>query len=340
MGSSGGTTTSWTEDRPGSPRQAMRRWIWILALVGSVLAMAGAATVAQSFGEGGGFPGEPLFGPSGADQARTGSEPVLPSRTYFSHDQALKLALLLLFMVGGGVLALVGHPRWRKAYLIAAVGVLGLYMGGFLCPTAAVQNVFLKAGTAYLLLFLVPVVGALLMGRIFCGYVCPFGALQELLHVRRWSLRIPDRVLRALGWLRNGALVALVARVLVVHTTILEGFSPFKPLFVWGGTPVTIGFTVVVALLSVVVFRPFCGVLCPYGALLSLVSRVSLVRLRAGPSCRGCNLCTWACPAGAMRGGEVDTTECLLCGACAGACKPDALRLGLRWKRTKSEGSP
>jgi len=171
----------------------------------------------------------------------------VPSRPYFSHDQALKLGLLLAFMVGGGVLAAVGRPRWRKAYLVAAVGVLGLYMGGFLCSTAAVQNVFLKAGTAYSLLFLMPVVGALLMGRIFCGYVCPFGALQEFLHVRRWSLRIPDWVLRALGWLRYAALVALVVRVLVVHTTILEGFSPFKPLFAWGGTPATIGFTAVVA---------------------------------------------------------------------------------------------
>jgi len=317
----------------------MRRWVWILVLVGSVLLAIGAASVAQLFGQGGGFPGEPLFGPSGPDQTGTGSEAALPPRPYFSHDQPLKLGLLLLFMVGGGVLAVVGRPGWRKACLVAAVGLLGLYMGGYLCPTAAVQNVFLKAGTAYLLLFLVPVVGALLMGRIFCGYVCPFGALQELLHVRRWSLHIPDRILRALGWLRYAALVALVARVLVVHTAILEGFSPFKPLFAWGGTPLTIGFTAVVALLSIVVFRPFCGVLCPYGALLSLVSRVSLVRLRAGSGCRGCNLCTRACPAGAMRGGEVDTTECLLCGACAGTCKPDALRLGLRWKRTESKGA-
>ncbi len=196
---------------------------------------------------------------------------------------------------------------------------------------------FLKAGTGYLLLFLVPVIGALLLGRLFCGYVCPFGALQELLHVRRWAVRIPDRAWRVLGSLRFVVLGYLVVRVLVLHTVAFDGYSPFKPLFAWGGTPGTIAFTAAFALLSLVLFRPFCRTLCPYGALLSVLSRFSLFRVQADAGCRSCGLCTRTCPAGAMAGGKVDATECLLCGACVGSCGPRAL--GLRPFRLRPEPS-
>lgn len=290
----------------------------------ALLVVAGGAT-AQSFG-GGGFGEEPTFGPP-LEQRDYGQPQPEAGPRFFIHRQEVKLALLGAFMVGAGILAFLGRPWLRRVHLAAAVGGLGFVMGGFLCPTAAVQNVFLKAGTAYLLLFLVPVVGALLMGRLYCGYVCPFGALQELIHVRKWALRVPDRVWRALSWVRYVVLVYLVARVLVVHTVALDGFSPFKPLFAWGGTPATVAFTAAFAVLSVVVFRPFCRVLCPYGALLSIVSRSSLFRVQADNGCRDCGLCTRVCPTGAIRGGAVDATECLLCGGCVGACRPGALRL-------------
>ncbi len=299
----------------------------------AVALLLGGWALAQSFG--GGFEGEAQFGPP-PEPREYGSPQAQARGAFFIHRQELKLGLLLGFMVGAGVLAFLGRPWIRKAHLVLAVVVLGFGMGGFLCPTSAVQNVFLKAGTGYLLLFLVPVVGALLLGRLFCGYVCPFGALQELLHVRKWAVKLPDRAWKALNWVRYLVLVYLVARVLAQGTVAFDGFSPFKPLFTWGGTPATISFTAVFALLSVVLFRAFCRSLCPYGALLSIVSRWSLFRVRAGEACRSCGLCTRVCPAGAMEGGKVDATECLLCGACAGACRPTALRLRPFWQRRAS----
>ncbi|QAA75882.1 MAG: hypothetical protein BIP78_0114 [Candidatus Bipolaricaulis sibiricus] len=298
-------------------------------LIALALFVAAGGGVAQSFG---GFGEEPAFGPP-AEARDYGQAQTEAGPRFFIHRQEVKLALLGAFMVGAGFLAFLGRPWLRRVYLVVAVAVLGFFMGGFLCPTAAVQNVFLKAGTAYLLLFLVPVVGALALGRLFCGYVCPFGALQELLHVRKWALKVPDRVWRALGWVRHVVLVYLVARVLVVHTVAFDGFSPFKPLFAWGGTPATIVFSALFAVLSVVVFRPFCRVLCPYGALLSIVSRFSLFHIEAGEGCRDCGLCTRACPVGAMHGGAVDATECLLCGTCTGVCRPTALKLHPLWRR-------
>jgi len=329
-------TTSSAPNTFGKALRNVHGRLRIAVVLAVLLVSIGGATLAQSFGSGSQFEGEALFGPQSTAGDAEEDPRSSTSVPYFSHDQGLKLVLLLVFMIGGGVLAVLGRLLLRRLYLVAVVAVLGLYMGGYLCPTAAVQNIFLKADTAYLLLFLVPILGALLMGRLFCGYVCPFGALQELFHVRRWAMQVPAKVMRVLGWLRYVALVYLVARVLVTHVVVLDEFSPFKPLFTWGGTPATIAFTTVAALFSVVLFRPFCRVLCPYGALLSLASRISFLRLNASQDCRGCNACTRACPAEAMQGGAVDTAECLLCGACGEQCGPRALRLSFRWRRKKA----
>lgn len=284
------------------------------------LVLFGVLALAQGFGEG-------RFGPP-PSQGHT--EPVRAGRFFF-HDQEWKIALTGAFLLGGLALLLLGLHRFRPFFLLLSVVVLGFVMGGFLCPTTAVQNVFLKGVSGYLILFLLPVLAALLVGRLFCGYVCPFGALQELVHVRRWAWKVPDRVWRALNLLRYALLLYLVVRVLLAHTVILQDFSPFKPLFTFGGTPAAIAFTAVFALLSVFTLRPFCRTLCPYGALLSLVSRVSLFRLKAEEACSACGLCTRACPLGAMDKGVGDAGDCLLCGACGARCPRRALRLLPRW---------
>ncbi|MEN3009786.1 MAG: 4Fe-4S binding protein [Candidatus Bipolaricaulaceae bacterium] len=295
------------------------------------LAFLGILARAQGFGEG-------RFGPP-PDPATE------PQRLgwFFYHQQELKLALLGALLLGALTLILLRRFRLRPLFLILSVAVLGFGMGGFLCPTAAVQNVFLKGVSGYLILFLLPVVAALFVGRIFCGYVCPFGALQELLHVRRWAWRVPPLVWRVLNVLRYAVLLHLVGRVLLTHTVILQDFSPFKPLFTFGGTPATLAFTVAFALLSVFTFRPFCRSLCPYGALLSLVSRVSFFHLQAGPTCASCGLCTKTCPGAAMRKGIPDAGECLLCGACGEGCPRAALRLlprGRALKPREASGLP
>jgi polyferredoxin len=269
------------------------------------------------------------FGSGDREQGFVPAEP--STRTpYFLHDQGMKLALLLAFSGAGVVLLVLGWRRLRPLVLLASVGVLGFWAGGFLCPIASVQNVFLKSDTAYLLLFLVPVALALLAGRLFCGAICPFGALQELLHVQRWAVRIPSRWMRVLGVAKYAVLVVLVAHVLVVHTVLLGDWTPFRAFFTLGGTTGTLAISALFAVLSVIAFRPFCRLLCPLGALLSLASRASLLRVRA-PTCSGCGACDSSCPVEAMRSGTTDVASCLLCGECARTCPESRLRLRLAW---------
>jgi len=284
-------------------------------------------------GLGQGFDQPGSFGES--DQPRE-FETVQPdsgaSASYFVHDQILKIAIVGgLSILATGVLIFRGF-RYRKWILLLPIGLIGFYLGGILCPISSVQNVFLKWNNGYLLLFLIPVVLALTVGRVFCGYVCPFGAVQELLHVRKWALRFPAKWRKPLGLLKYALLIYLVTRVIVMGTGIWQGVTPFKALFEWGGTLLTISLTAVFAALSVVLWRPFCEFFCPLGALLSLLSRFSLLRLEAKANCVSCGLCTPKCPALACENGKISSADCFLCGECVRACPVTSLRLALRWR--------
>ena len=301
-----------------------------LILVG-FLVLASWAGLGQTFGESGGF-GTPSEG-AGFVAAQPAEETGSGREGYFIHDQLTKLLVLAGFSLAAVGIVAFRAFRLRKLLLAASVIVLGFVLGGVLCPISSVQNVILKAGNAYLLIFLLPVILAILFGRLFCGYVCPFGALQELLHVRKWRLRVSNRWMRILGWVKYGLLGFLVIRVLVAGNLLWNGTTPFKAFFLWGGTTVTLAVSGLFALLSVVVFRPFCRVFCPLGAFLSIVSRVSLFRVRAGEKCVSCGRCETVCSSEATQMGEAMPSDCLLCGECARACPSNDLAMAFRHRR-------
>jgi len=248
-------------------------------------------------------------------------------KPYFLHDQLIKLILLLGFMAATGLIIIRSRYKYRKIILIASVAVLGLYLGGFLCSLTAIQNLFIKWQTGYLLLFLTVLIPALLWGRIFCGYICPFGALQELLHFKRISRTIPSVWDRYLTRAKYVLLGYLVVRVLVTGQVILQDYTPFKALFTWGGTPLSVGLTLTFAILSLIMYRPFCRYLCPLGAFLALLSRFRLFKLKVNSDCADCGLCEKVCKFRAIAGKppRIDSSECILCGACLEKCPKKAI---------------
>ena len=232
------------------------------------------------------------------------------------------------------------------------------------CPIGSLQT-FLASRPIklpYYVLGLLLFFGALL-GRAVCGFLCPFGFVQDLLHrvpvKRKVGAFRGDRLLRRLKYLV--LLVFVVVLPLALDRTpafckylcpagTLEGGVPLVLLNV-GGLELQLGalfFWKLFLLLDVLgaslwVYRPFCKYLCPLGAIYGLMNRVSLVRLRCDSArCTHCGACARACPMQADPSRDPDDAECIRCGRCVGCCPAGALDLGLGRGKMKSEmeGTP
>ena len=177
--------------------------------------------------------------------------------------------------------------------------VLGFVVQGCYCPLGTFQYAFLPGGLEFLgwmglAIVLLPIVFALFWGRVFCGWVCPMGAVQDLLgriHVPG-DFSLPQRLDKLLHYLKYLVLIGLVAYLTAcAHGVFAEGpwpaffcrVDPFHTIFT-GFLVGSLWVAGVTILLAIFLGRFFCKYLCFYGALLSLLSRLRLWRLISGPS--------------------------------------------------------
>lgn len=189
---------------------------------------------------------------------------------------------------------------------LASLGYFGFWRRGCVCAIGSVQNVALGIADsgyavplAVIAFFTLPLLVALVWGRGFCAGVCPHGAIQDLVLVR--PLKVPhalDQALRLVPW------VYLALAVLLAATGgmfLICRFDPFVGIFRMGGPRTMLLFGGALLVLSMFVGRPYCRYLCPYGALLGLLSRVARFRPSVTPDrCTRCRLCEGACPFGAI----------------------------------------
>ncbi len=217
--------------------------------------------------------------------------------------------VLLLGMMSLVAWAVHRKPSRRILFSVSIVSVLyfGFFRTGCVCSVGSIQNVVLAlADSSYklpfvvLLMFLLPLVFTLFFGRVFCAGVCPMGALQELVNVR--NFRISRAVASALSffpWIYLGFAILYAA---TRSQFIICRFDPFIPIFRLSGDVGMIVFGVSLLVLAVFVGRPFCRFLCPYGAILGVVSNVALKRVEVTKKpCINCALCHNACPVDAIR---------------------------------------
>ena len=252
-------------------------------------------------------------------------------QSYWDHDLILKITTISVLVAFAVILFnFVQRKKWlRPLYLISSIVIIGFFGGGYLCPVSAVQNILFKAGTAYLILFLIPLVSTAIFGRFYCGYVCPFGGLSELLHIKKWRITINrrwDRILKAIKYV---ILIVLVLRIFLGGEALTD-LTPFKALFTFGGSWLNWALTGLFVGLSIFFYRPFCKYLCPYGALMAVISRFSLFKIKHDDNCIDCSLCIKKCPMDAM-GKDIHTnSECILCGDCCQNCPKDSLSVNIK----------
>ena len=219
------------------------------------------------------------------------------------------------------------------------------------CPIGALQALLNQHGfqvpfaaLGFLFLF-----GSLL-GRFVCGWLCPFGLAQDLLHklpIFKKRKRLPGH--RVLKYGKYAVLILLVCagslflwggfakvpafcKYLCPSGTLL-GALPLMGanealrgqaggLFFW-----KLGVLLAIVLLSVKVYRPFCQYLCPLGAVYGWFNRFSLVQIQwEAEGCTRCGACERACPV-ALSVQEISRSpECIRCGKCVDACPENCLR--------------
>ncbi len=235
-----------------------------------------------------------------------------PDITYPVPDETLWTAIdiFLLVLLMSIVAWAVIKRRTRKPIIwvsIISVAYFGFFRSGCVCSIGSIQNVSLALvdntyvlPLSVLLFFILPVLFAFLFGRVFCAGVCPFGALQELVNVKNYRLsKAVTTVLSMIPWLY---LIFAILYAVTRSSFIICRFDPFIGIFRLGGDIGLITFGALLLVVSIFIGRPFCRFLCPYGALLSLFSRVSIwkVELTQKP-CINCELCHNACPVDAIK---------------------------------------
>lgn len=227
------------------------------------------------------------------------------------------------------------------------------------CPIGAMQAVIGSWNfrmAFYVAGFLV-FIGAL-MGRFVCGWLCPFGLIQDFLHkipfVKKISTFRGDWLLRKLKY------VIFLVFVILLPMFVVDMLGQGAPYFcklicpagtLEGGIPLVllnsamrtaVGWLyawknvllVVIVLLSVVIYRPFCKYICPLGAVYSVFNPIAVFRYRVDKeACTHCGACAKACKMQVDPSETPNHPECIRCGSCKKVCPTGAIYSGINCRK-------
>jgi ferredoxin len=188
---------------------------------------------------------------------------------------------------------------WLSVFSLA---YFGFYRQGCICAVGSVQNISLALFNdnytlplSALLFFIIPLIFALLFGRVFCAGVCPLGAIQELTGFRPVHIhKSVESILASIPFLYLGLAVLFSA---TGSQFIICRYDPFVGIFRLDAPYTMIIFGALLLIVGIFVNRPYCRYLCPYGVLQNIFSRFSVKHVTISPAeCRTCRLCESGCP--------------------------------------------
>lgn len=215
------------------------------------------------------------------------------------------------------------------------------------CPIGSLQNTLssYRFKFPYYVLGLIFFFGAL-FGRLICGFICPFGFIQDLLH----KIPFPKKIKTFKGdmHLRKLKYVVLIVMVIILPVMckltpvfckylcpsgtlagILLSLSDTKLFAVLGGRFAwKVSILAIIVLLSIMISRPFCKYLCPLGAFYAPFNKISVLQLKLNTDkCIHCHACSRNCDMCVDPSVTPNHTECIRCGKCISACPVDALKM-------------
>jgi NosR/NirI family transcriptional regulator, nitrous oxide reductase regulator len=251
-------------------------------------------------------------------------EEAAPSLLGLARDQALDIGLFAAFAVLAMVSFLRKSVKLKYVTLVAAV----LYMGAYKSQLISVVNIFgtltgnlpiFSYSMAWYAFAAFTVITTVLWGRVYCGRICAFGALTQLIDAvvpKRFQFTVPAALERRASYIKYGILFGAIAYYLATREIAFYRYiEPFW-MFTFDATPVLWTMLGVLLVASIFVRNLYCRFLCPLGAALGLVSLVTVFKIKRWSECSQCQLCEKTCEWGAIRKRKIILTECVRCDDC------------------------
>ncbi|MBZ5556024.1 MAG: 4Fe-4S binding protein [Acidobacteriia bacterium] len=238
--------------------------------------------------------------------------------------QATELGLLAAFLVLALVSFFRKSVRLKYATMIASVAYLGFVKSRLV----SVVDIFgllswdlpiFKYNIAWYVLSVFTIASTVLWGRLYCGRICAFGSLTQIMDAivpEKIRFEVPVALERRAAWIKYGLLGAVVVYFLATRDLLIYRFvEPFW-MFSLFGTPVMWVGLGVLLLATVFVRNLYCRFLCPVGALLGVISNLTVFKITRWSECNTCKICEKTCEWGAIRGPVIVKTECVRCDDC------------------------
>ena len=253
------------------------------------------------------------------------TEEVAPTLLELAREQAPDILLFVAFATLAMVSFLRKSVPLKYVTLVASV----LYMGVYKSQLLSIVNVFstitanlpvFQHSMAWYAFAIFSIGTTVLWGRLYCGRICAFGALTQLIDAvvpKRFQVEVPPKLERYGGYVKYGILLAAVGYYLATsQISFYRYIEPFW-LFTFDATPVLWTMVGVLLVASIFVRNLYCRFFCPLGAALGLVSSVTTVfKIKRWSECSQCALCEKTCEWGAIRKRQIIKSECVRCDDC------------------------
>lgn len=269
-----------------------------------------------------------------------------------SFDMAIAIPMFLLWIVICSVsIILINKKKLNKknSLLIYTLTLVigGVLLGGIPNAVMPIQTIFSSIGAEGPNLLIIPMIIILILlliiviifGRLFCGFACPLGAMQELASKVKFKANIKEQksvkykidishksatIIRGIFFLVVGIFAIIWSISLLQIINPFMGFqifmNPILPLLL-----IPLILLSIVLISSFFIYRPWCRLFCPFGAVSSLVGRFSRGNYIRTDTCTDCGLCEQICP---THQAERESTkdECYYCNRCVEICHVKAIK--------------